>query len=185
MGIVGEWLFPLHMQEVADMADARILVADDEEHAQIRLIGRATFSCSQRVRDYGMRVLDKNIKHVHIDLSECEGMDSTIMGVLAMIGLRARKQGLNAEIVNADERLKKLLYGLGLKKLFVFTHTLLDEVNWATLCHTERDDQPLTAERTILEAHETLMQIDPENMPKFRDVVDYLRQDIERLETEN
>jgi hypothetical protein len=31
---------------------------------------------------------------------------------------------------------------------------------------------------TILEAHETLMQFDPRNVPKFKDVVEFLREDL-------
>jgi hypothetical protein len=113
-------------------------------------------------------------------------MDSTIMGVLAMIGLRARKYQLQAEIVNANDRHKKLLFGLGLKALFAYSHTPTGEADWAALCQTRLDTPtgavPLATERTVLEAHETLMSIDPENVPKFKDVVDYLRQDMKRLE---
>ena len=31
---------------------------------------------------------------------------------------------------------------------------------------------------TILEAHEALMQFDPRNVPKFKDVVEFLREDL-------
>jgi hypothetical protein len=31
---------------------------------------------------------------------------------------------------------------------------------------------------TILEAHENLMQFDPRNVPKFKDVVEFLREDL-------
>ena len=31
---------------------------------------------------------------------------------------------------------------------------------------------------TILEAHEALMEFDPRNVPKFKDVVEFLREDI-------
>ena len=31
---------------------------------------------------------------------------------------------------------------------------------------------------TILEAHEALMEFDPRNVPKFKDVVEFLRDDL-------
>jgi hypothetical protein len=31
---------------------------------------------------------------------------------------------------------------------------------------------------TILEAHENLMEFDPRNVPKFKDVVEFLREDL-------
>jgi len=169
------------------MADAKIEVAHNDLSAHIRLIGRTTFACSQHLRDYGMLIVEKRIAHIRIDLSACEGMDSTIMGVLAMIGLRAKKYQLQAEIVNAAERHKKLLFGLGLKNLFTYTHTPSGQADWLALCQTRLDPPatlkvPLATERTVLEAHEVLMSIDPENVPKFKDVVDYLRQDMKRLE---
>jgi hypothetical protein len=38
---------------------------------------------------------------------------------------------------------------------------------------------------TILEAHEALMNFDPRNVPKFKDVVEFLREDIGQATTKN
>ena len=47
-------------------------------------------------------------------------MDSTFMGILAMLGLRAKKINAPMYVYNADEANLALLQGLGLRKLFEF-----------------------------------------------------------------
>ncbi len=170
------------------MSAASILVAEDAQNVHIRLIGRATFACSESLRDYGCQAVDRQVPNIRVDLSGCEHMDSTILGVLARIGLRACKYGLNVEVVNASDHQRQQLSGLGLTKLFVLSRTEENRSDWEALCRTTREDQnpkALTTERTVLDAHEALMDLDPENIPRFRDVVDYLKQDIKRLESES
>jgi hypothetical protein len=38
---------------------------------------------------------------------------------------------------------------------------------------------------TILEAHENLMEFDPRNIPKFKDVVEFLREDMDQSAVKN
>ena len=149
------------------MPDARIEVADDENFSHIRLIGRTTFALSHSFSEYGMAVVER-VNHISIDLSHCESMDSTIMGVMAKIGLAARQKGAVAQVVNADERLQKQLNSLGLTRILGFSHTESGDNEWVSLCQASVDSMPKGAtQETILEAHETLMDIDPENIPKF------------------
>ncbi|MFW5802739.1 MAG: hypothetical protein ACOCWJ_02370 [Verrucomicrobiota bacterium] len=93
----------------------------------------------------------------------------------------ARSNGLPLEIVNASSGCRRLLAGLGLNKLFIFATTPTESRDWQSLCQAQRDDPKAARrqERTVLEAHETLMEVDPENVPKFKDVVDYLRSGLE------
>jgi anti-anti-sigma regulatory factor len=152
------------------------MVAANSGVALVRIIGRGTFMCSQSLRDFGSQSISSGIKKLIIDLSECDGMDSTFMGVLAMLAQQDRSVGV--EICNADDYKKKLLAGLGIKRLFCFAHTDTDDITWQTLLEAKADD-PLARGRVMLEAHETLIDADPENVPKFKDVVDFLRLDIQ------
>ena len=42
-------------------------------------------------------------------------------------------------------------------------------------------DTPAAMARTSLEAHEALMSISPENRCKFKDVVSFLKEDLEKV----
>lgn len=166
------------------MNKAQVLVATDGAVAQIRVSGQATFNCSQGLRDFGMKMIEHGARKVTIDLSECVSMDSTFMGVLAMLALAAHKKDVPVVIVNASDTLQKSLATLGIKKLFGFCATANNDVSWQALCEAQPESEatPHAREKTILEAHETLMEVDSENVPKFRDVVDFLREDIRKLE---
>ena len=162
-----------------------ILVATNEEYAQVRVIGRGSFSCSQNLRDFYIKIIEYKITKILIDLSECVFMDSTFMGVLAMIGLRGRSKNISVEIVNIDDAKKKLLKGLGLEKLFLFSHTNTDEeVDWESLCNAKSDLQKTNQfeqAKVMLEAHEALIKIDRKNKPKFQNVIEYLKEDMNKL----
>ena len=166
------------------MSGNQILVATDKKYAQVRVIGRGSFLCSQNLRDFCIKLIETNIKKIIIDLSECVSMDSTFMGVLALVGRRGKEKNLPVEIVNVGEAKKKLLKGLGLEKLFKFSYTKTDRVNWSSLCNTtghSQDVNQLNRARTMLEAHETLIEVNDKNQPKFKDVIEYLKEDIRKL----
>jgi len=161
------------------MPEAQILVAREEAIVQVRVVGRATFKISEDLRDFGIKVLKEGVKGIIVDLSECLGMDSTFIGVLAMIGLSARG---NAEvvIVNASDGLKKLLDGIGVSRVLTYAREPVKEVGWQSLCEAAAGAVDMqSVAPTVLAAHETLMEIDPENVPKFKDVVDLLKAEME------
>jgi hypothetical protein len=41
------------------------------------------------------------------------------------------------------------------------------------------------AARTCLEAHQTLMNINPANVPRFKDVTKFMAEDLKRLQAQN
>ncbi len=156
------------------MPEAQILVARQGEILQVRVVGRASFKVSRDLREYGISTLNAGITCMIIDFSCCQGMDSTFMGILAMLGLAAKNKA-EVYIVNAGKMHRRLLDGIGISRLFTFAETEVAEVNWQTLCQAaENMTEMKQVAGTILDAHRTLMCIDPENIPKFKDVVELL-----------
>ena len=104
------------------------------------------------------------------------------MGVLSMIGLKAKRSGAQVELVNASEFLTKLLRDLGVTKLFTFvteTEGTAPEYDSAA----KKADLLTTAE-TVTEAHESLIEADKSNAQKFDQVIAFSKQDVERLKKE-
>lgn len=148
---------------------------------RIKVTGRATFDCAPPIRDLVKKLETEPFSGILVDLSGCEWMDSTFMGVLAMMGLRARKSGVTMEIGAASDFDRNLLAGLGLTKLFEFTGNTIDgnEEDWQS---GENDVvQAEEGARTVLEAHETLMDVDEQNVAKFGQVVDLVKMDLDRI----
>lgn len=161
------------------MQEAEILVARQGTLCQVRVLGRATFKISQHLREFGVRAIQQGAKQMIFDFSECTALDSTFMGVLAMIGLEGRNK-CDVIFINVNPANRKLLDGLGVSKLFRFLTQPLAEVNWNTLaCAACQTDNMNQISGTVLDAHQTLMDIDKDNIPKFQSVVEMLRNEVQ------
>ena len=68
----------------------------DEVH--IRVVGRGTFQNGQPLRRYALEMMERGLRQFIVDLGECDGMDSTFLGVLAGIGLRLNQNGRDGKI---------------------------------------------------------------------------------------
>ncbi len=141
----------------------------------VKVIGRANFEYGMPLRAF-VRGLEGDYGLVRIDLKDCVAMDSTFMGILAMLGLRSKKNSSPVEIVNANEYNQGLLKGLGLTSLFHFVDGEFpgDGENVPT---EESKDMIETAE-TVVEAHKNLVDADSANQDKFKEVIDYAEQDL-------
>ena len=160
------------------MTNGEVIISGSGEFYAVKVSGRATFECVAPLRTLSKQLDTADFKKVDIDLAECQGMDSTFMGVLAMMALRAKKIGAVISIYNANDLNRNLLYGLGLKRLFQFTEGTVDVSGSAA------EAQPvdkITHATTVLEAHKTLMDVDQSNVGKFEKVVDYVQKDLDRL----
>ncbi|MFT5126704.1 MAG: anti-anti-sigma factor [Rhodothermales bacterium] len=162
------------------MAEAQILVARVGKMAQVRVVGRASMNCSRGFRDFAFAALDAGVERLLVDLSACEAMDSTFMGILAQIGVRSKQKKAQFEVVNASETRKKQLKVIGVHRVVTFTQT--DDLNeeWTNVSGATASE--LEHAKMVYKAHETLIEIDSKNIPEFKDVVDFLRDDIARRE---
>ena len=155
------------------------LSCNDGVHC-IRVKGNASFVCAPPLRELAKKLGAEPFSGLRIDLEECTWMDSTFMGMLAMLGLGAKKKGVPAEIWNASEQNEKLLGGLGLKKVFVFQAGPF--MAGSDVAAASNESTPEGRARNVLDAHQTLMDIDEENVPKFEKVVEFVRKDIDKME---
>ena len=156
------------------MPEAQILVAEHEGVIGIRAVGRAIFKVGRDLRSFGVKAVGRGATTVILDLADCQGMDSTFIGVLAMIGLESKGRA-DLVVVNASDALQQLLDGIGLSKIWRFAEETVPPGSWNGLCHAASGG---SMGETVLAAHQALMELDPENVPKFRDVVDLLSAEV-------
>ncbi|MBN2452552.1 MAG: STAS domain-containing protein [Lentisphaeria bacterium] len=163
-------------------ADTEILAATRAGITAIRVRGRGTFKVSRQLAQFGERVLSEGAKGVILDLGECTGLDSTFLGVLAMLGLQGR--GCSAfAIVNASPALRELLTTIGVSRLWRFSAVPAPERTWATICRAAAEAFAVDgAAETVLQAHQTLMELDPENVPRFETLVKMLVDELSQQE---
>lgn len=180
------------MNSTAPKAD-RLEVAIHQDTALVRVLGRGSFKISTALKAFAVQALEAGCRQWIFDMNECVGMDSTFMGVVAGLALRlgAARKG-RIVMVNMNPKTRGLLTTLGLDEV-VETHlagSLPDNLK----PYFQEGRRPLTAlptgecsqretAQTMLEAHENLVRLSPENLPRFKDVLTFLREDIKKSGT--
>jgi anti-anti-sigma factor len=170
-----------------DAPPARLLVFADKQFACIKITGRATFNLSLDFQTLVTQLQSKGFSCFVIDLAECALMDSTFLGVLAGVGLKMRKNGDAAPtgqvtLLNPSARVTELLENLGLLQLFRIAQGKLaaaESLEPSAPAPAKPSLEELT--RTCMEAHETLMAVNPENVARFKDVAKFLAEDLKKL----
>ena len=95
-------------------------------------------------------------------------------GRIVIVNLNARTRGLLATL-GLDEAVETHMAGATPADL----EPLLARGGPLTELPAEERGQAETA-RTMLEAHENLVRLSPENLPKFKDVLTFLREDLKK-----
>ena len=169
-----------------NMPAAKMLVLAGDKFSCIKIIGRANFNSSVDFRTLMNELRNKGFNYFILELSECALMDSTFLGVLTGFGLRLNpNQAPNhdgaIELRNANARITDLLENLGVLHLFRLTAGPVQEGQ----AHEAPACRPDKAEMTeaCLEAHRTLMNVNPGNVAKFKDVTQFLAEDLKRMKT--
>ncbi|MDQ3623798.1 MAG: STAS domain-containing protein, partial [Verrucomicrobiota bacterium] len=158
------------------------LVGFADRTVWVRVEGKGSFLNSTGLKDFAREMTNRGYREYVVDLRNCPVMDSTFMGTLAGIALRLRELGQGRLCVrNLNERNRDLLANLGLDRLFVIGSSPATE--------SPPVQEPLRMEsgadktaraQTMLQAHEAVIEANPENAAKFKDVLEYLKQDLHR-----
>ncbi len=160
------------------------MVAVADRVVCVKISGRANFTNSLDLKKLVSELLGRGFTKFILDLSDCILMDSTFLGVLAGIGLQfLDDRTRTVEVFNPNARIKDLLENLGVAHLFHMTDSKgLPIENFHPV--TGDGEQPSRTEvtRTCLEAHKVLMELNPENVRKFKDVAQFLAEDLKKLE---
>ena len=152
----------------------------------VRVAGRGSFLNSGSLKEFAREMVNRGFREFVFDLQDCVMMDSTFMGTMAGMALRLKELGPGRlRVIHCGERSRELLSGLGLDQILDI------QSNGATApeCEelTKANGAPAVgsadAKReqagTMLEAHEALCQAVPENLTRFKDVLEYLKHDLQ------
>jgi len=128
-------------------------------------------------------MVSRGYREFIVDLQNCVMMDSTFMGTLAGVALRLKELGDgHLHVVHCGLRSRDLLTGLGLDQIFSIHAGGLSAPECSDLDGEEQPAPPVDQKReqaqTMLDAHEALCEAAPENLTRFKDVLDYLKQDL-------
>jgi len=164
---------------------AKLLVLVGEKFSCIKIIGRANFNSSVDFKTLVSELRQKGYSYFVLELSECLLMDSTFLGVLTGLGLKFGQRDCcdsGVELLNANPRIADLLENLGVLHLFKLSSGPLKAPEGTEMrTHTPLNPSKEEVTRACLEAHRTLMEANPENVGRFKEVTQFLAEDLKHL----
>ncbi len=161
-----------------------LLVSAIDQVAFIKINGRANFSFSVNFKTLVNELKDHGTDRFVLDLTECVTMDSTFLGVLASFALKMSDgnqspEQSHMELINPNQRVSDLLDNLGVAHLFkTFSSAAPVSENFTPAAEVDANKDELS--HTCLEAHQALMDINPANIPKFKEVTQFLAEDLKK-----
>lgn len=117
-----------------------------------------------------------------VDLTQTTFIDSTVLGVLAKLGLKLKQaHQIQAVMLSTNPDITTLANSMGLAQVFVLLNYCGDP-NICTKALVEEHVTHSSMLTTVLDAHRTLMQLNENNKNIFQPLVQQLEQQQENLE---
>jgi anti-anti-sigma regulatory factor len=171
-----------------------LLVAVADHVAVVKINGRANFTMSVSFKRLVCELCNRGTADFVLDLTECATMDSTFLGVLASTALNhshskdtagvpdRNDAAARLRLLNPSARVAELLDNLGVADLFTMVRCDPSFAGARELKPAE-EAKASRAElsRACLEAHQLLMELNPANISRFKDVAQFLAEDLKRM----
>ena len=169
-----------------NQTSATLMVAVCDQLVCIKINGRANFTSSLDLKKLVTELWEHGYSRFLFDLGDCVTMDSTFLGVLSGIGLKFSDGQENPchglELINPNPRISEVLENLGVVHLFKIVKSAGPVAEKFEPLAEMENVSKTEVTRTCLEAHKLLMSLNPENVRKFKDVTQFLAEDLKRLE---
>jgi anti-anti-sigma factor len=164
---------------------SQLWVAKADSVVFLKISGRADFTLSVNFKRLADHLRRQGRRQFVFDLTDCQIMDSTFLGVLSGLSLQMAKAGPSSspgsvQLLNPNARVLDLLDNLGIVPLFQIQSAVAPLARYEQTTSAEVSGTELV--RTSLEAHQTLMALNPDNIPKFQEVTQFLAEDLKRLD---
>ncbi len=148
----------------------------------MKVEGKGSFLNSGNLKEFASEMVRRGYREFVLDLENCVMMDSTFMGTMAGVALRLKEMGHgHLHVVHCGQRSRDLLTGLGLDQIFSIHSNGASAPEWETLSNEPAavpSAQKQQQAQQMLDAHEALCEAAPENFSRFKDVLEYLKQDL-------
>lgn len=152
---------------------SQLLLAQGDQTTWLQYIGKGSFLQSSSLKSNLLEAA-KVSKQIYLDLSLCEGMDSTFMGILVSIS-KQLDESITLELIYVNSSLEELMQGLGLQYFLTIKNDAGNAIDLESQLKPALQpvvDNVSIDQDNIYTAHQTLSDLNPENAEKFKDVLD-------------
>lgn len=163
------------------MSVCKILLAESSGVYVLKLVGEVRLNfCSTIDASIESIVTDPNFVSLVVDLSETSLIDSTALGLLAKLAIRAKaKSHFLPSVVSTNPDITRVLLAMGFDSLYIvvkepaISNKQLQEI-------TPQDVSEEELRQHVLDAHKVLMDMNEHNRDQFKDLVSALELDIQQ-----
>ena len=124
----------------------------------------------------------QNVVGAIVDLTETTFIDSTVLGILAKLGLKLKQvHHIQAVMLSTNPDITTLANSMGLGQVFV----ILNYCKEPQVCTRELCEEEITHNtmlKTVLDAHKTLMQLNENNQNMFEPLVKQLQKEQDTMD---
>jgi anti-sigma B factor antagonist len=155
--------------------------------AFVRVHGRGTFKVAPGLKQFGMAAMEQGCNRLMVEMADCLGMDSTFMGVLAGLAVYLKKKDGEVILRHVSDKNAFLVKMLGLSHLVRVEQGGEPQQampSEARVLEAGLDDKEVLT-KTMITAHEVLVEVAPDNIVKFKDVLAFLKEDLLRAGEQN
>ncbi|MGJ8686187.1 MAG: STAS domain-containing protein [Spongiibacteraceae bacterium] len=157
------------------MKSGKILVANQDGAFVIKMEGDVRLTVCTALDDFLDDMFSVNgFASVVIDLVSATNIDSTTLGLLAKLAVKAKAGfGLVPVIVSSNPDINRVLSSMGFENVFDIRNELCcDEKDLAELPISEGSEEEV--KQRVIEAHRVLMGLSDSNHAKFCELVSHL-----------
>lgn len=163
--------------------DSKVLVGKIESGYMVKVVGKGTMEyCSDLFMYLSQRIESEKVENVYFELSSATYLDSSFIGVIISVHKKLKKlnNSSNLIILNPSPKVKEILSNMGLLEII----PLQEEHTFRNIELTEEIEKRLEKNyndiKLLLESHQNLMELNPENKKKFALVEELLKKELER-----
>lgn len=159
------------------MQTGKLLSAKSQHTYILKLVGdvRLTLCCTLD-KLFEQVFNDNDINSIVIDLSRADNLDSTTLGLLAKIAVKASVKGLGQpSIISSNRDITLLLESMGFRQYFIILdHPLTSQEDLQEVPQLAGSESHIRSQ--VLDAHLTLMSMNEHNKEAFKSVVQALEE---------
>lgn len=157
------------------MQPGRILVAGQDGAFVIKLVGDVRLTLCTTLDEFFDEMLSaEGFASVVVDLSDALNVDSTTLGLLAKLAIKAKERFKFVPVILSTNRdITRVLESMGFDRVFrIREEPLLDDEDLGELPVLPCSED--SVKKRVLEAHRILMGLSDSNHAKFRELVSLL-----------
>ncbi|MBP0049480.1 STAS domain-containing protein [Marinobacterium sp. AK62] len=154
------------------MSDGAIYYACRDGHYVLKFFGDVRLTLCSTIERHLDSVLERdNITDSLVDLTETDNIDSTSLGLIAKLAIKAEKKGMpKPTLVSTSEDITRVLLSMGFDQVFVLVPELpSDRCELKQVPFVQESEEEVRAR--ILDAHKVLSELNDSNREAFKDLV--------------